>query len=283
MPPDSIPGFITKKEAEQLFNRSCRSLTRDFSAAVRGRDSDVLAHLKVRLEDGAEIEGTDITLDRIQELSNRGLTPTWFIESSWARLTYGEVSQPRRRKKPETTRQSNPAGTSTEQVESDDNSLAGSLQQQISQLQNDKERLYEELQIKNEQIREANERTRESNVLMKQLHELLGDVQRRALPPVPATVIHPAETTFDTSQRPASNSATARSESKTVRSPGKPRTTKRRASNKEPIKIPSTSNSRAAKEKKTTKGATEGRARSASKSVKPRWYDTPTLKRFFTR
>ncbi len=42
-----IQGFITKKEVEQLYGRSHRSLTRDFSSAVRVGDTEVLANLKI--------------------------------------------------------------------------------------------------------------------------------------------------------------------------------------------------------------------------------------------
>ena len=94
MASESLPGYITKKEVEQLYGRSHRSLTRDFSSAMKAGDTAVLNHLKLRLEDGTVIEGGETSLDRIQELSNQGMSPTWFVERSWAELHYTRRGEP---------------------------------------------------------------------------------------------------------------------------------------------------------------------------------------------
>lgn len=222
MAPDSIPGFVTKKELEKLFGRSHRSLTRDFSAAVRTGDTGVLNHLKLRLEDGRVIEGTDASLDEIQKLSNQGMSPTWFVERSWAEEHYGAREKTPATTKvpidapPEVTKERMPSGTPR------DSQFVSTLQEQIRDLKSDRDRLYLELQIKNEQITAGNDRTHESNVLMKQLQELLGDVQQRALlppagvktatdgshsPPQPVSALHD-NTAPDESPGPEKVSAT---------------------------------------------------------------------------
>ena len=94
MTPSAIPGFLTKTEVAELYGRSHRSLTRDFSSAVRVKNVEVLKHLKILTDDEKIREGTDVTLDQIQDLSNRGLSPTWYIERAWAAKRYGLQPEP---------------------------------------------------------------------------------------------------------------------------------------------------------------------------------------------
>ncbi|MEZ6146910.1 MAG: hypothetical protein R3B91_16130 [Planctomycetaceae bacterium] len=145
----------------------------------------MLTHLRLQTEDGTERSGTDVSLEQIQELSNQGLSPTWYVEEEWAAKRYGpkdEVHQQPPQPEAGTAKPENvwPGASGAGQ-----DVLVRSLETQIQDLQQDKERLYAELAIKNEQIREANERTRESNVLMKELQTLLGNVQQHALMPLP--------------------------------------------------------------------------------------------------
>lgn len=181
----SIKGFLTKKEVQERYGRSHRSLTRDFSSAVRVKDREVLTHLKVLTDDGTVREGTDVTLEQIQELSNNGLSPTWYIEGGWAAVRYGARSEPRAPSTPLKSRGATASAGEPPVLLADENQLVRRLEGQIQDLQRDKEKLYDELSIKNEQIKQANERTRESNVLMRELQTLLGDVQQRALLPIP--------------------------------------------------------------------------------------------------
>src|SRR5258708_982061 len=94
MTPATISGYLTKKEVEERYGRSHRSLTRDFSSAVRRQDEKVLPHLKLQTEDGNVRPGTDVTLEQIQELSNEGLSPTWYVEGEWAAERYGARTTP---------------------------------------------------------------------------------------------------------------------------------------------------------------------------------------------
>ena len=178
MTPSAIPGFLTKKEVEELYGRSHRSLTRDFSSAVRVADREILAHLKVRTEDGIVREGTDVTLEQIQELSNNGLSPTWYIEDIWAGQRYGTRTESAEKSSSSESKKSQRTDADAPTLLSDESELVRRLEGQIKDLQHDKDKLYNELGIKNEQIKQANERTRESNVLMKELQTLLGDVQQ---------------------------------------------------------------------------------------------------------
>ncbi len=94
MTPAAIPGYLTKKEVEERYGRSHRSLTRDFSAAVRTHDESILPNLKLQTEDGVVRSGADVTLEQIQEWSNKGLSPTWFVEGEWAGKRYGVRATP---------------------------------------------------------------------------------------------------------------------------------------------------------------------------------------------
>lgn len=83
MTPVTLEGFLSKKEIDASYGRSYRSLTRDITRAVKTADASVLQHLKLVTEDEDVREGTDVTLDMIQDLSNHGMRPTWLAEESW--------------------------------------------------------------------------------------------------------------------------------------------------------------------------------------------------------
>jgi hypothetical protein len=268
MTPSAIPGFLTKTEVAELYGRSHRSLTRDISSAVRVKNVEVLKHLKILTDDEKIREGTDVTLDQIQDLSNRGLSPTWYIERAWAAKRYGlqpepPVPEPRAK----TTRRPN---ADSAVIVSDESGLVRSLEEQIKTLRDDKEKLYSELTIKNEQIREANNRTRESNVLMKELQTLLADVQQRALLPLPS---QPRQTT--NSRSPASSDVIddRQSQPAAVQDVAKAPTSKTRQRSgpdgKRKSKATSPAPSKSSADSPSTKRPTS------------RWF--PTFKRIFTR
>src|SRR5436190_13730738 len=83
MTPATLSGFLNKKEIEANYGRSYRSLTRDITRAVKAADADILQHLKLVTDDETVREGTDVTLDMIQDLSNNGLRPMWLAEETW--------------------------------------------------------------------------------------------------------------------------------------------------------------------------------------------------------
>ena len=182
--PSPIPGYITKKQIEERHQRSHRSLTRDFTRAVRIGDDAVLKHLKLCTEDGVVREGAAMTLDKIQELSNKGLMPTWYAEGEWADRHYAirtrKTSAPQKQ-----SQEPAPEDEHPEIAPTSDSDLLSILRQQIAHLEIDKRQLRKELEIKNEQIRDANARTRESNALMKDLQQMLSSWQQKAFESLP--------------------------------------------------------------------------------------------------
>lgn len=268
MTPAPIPGFLTKKEVEERYGRSHRSLTRDFSVAVRRGDPKVLPHLKLQTEDGTVRSGTEVTLEQIQKWSNEGLSPTWYVEGEWAAERYGvRPTSTSQRPSAKTGDAPENAGEPTK-VRPDATELVQRLEQQIQDLQHDKEKLYHELNIKNEQIQQANDRTRESNVLMKELQTLLGNVQERALLPRPkqstsdtvATVTEADIKNDDRSTEPT----TVRSAKITSTKP-RPRSEKGSGGQKTNATTPAT------------------KSPAADKHPKPKWYEMPTFDRILRR
>lgn len=281
-----IRGFITKKEVEELYGRSHRSITRDFSSAVRVGDNTVLKHLKLRTEDEQVRDGDDVTLELIQELSNNGLTPTWYIERTWAEQRYGVRSKTA---KPTSTPQPQKQSTARgEQVlVSDESELVVRLEDQIKDLKRDKDQLHQELTIKNEQIKEANERTRESNILMKELQGLLGNVQQRALLPLPNQPVKTDRTVPDvpivqdptpqaTVTKPTRDNTPAKSSRPArKRQPTKEGTTK--------SKKPASRTKRKSPSQNKRKTPVPKRPPTKKTPAKSRWFETPTLSRMFSR
>lgn len=268
MTPAPIPDYLTKKEVEEQYGRSYRSLTRDFSTAVRLRDETVLVHLKLQTEDGVIRPGTEVTLEQIQELSNTGLSPTWYVEGEWAAQRYGTRDSPPSEPTPKPIHDRSPEKERSSDIIS--NELVRRLEQQIQDLQRDKEKLYTELSIKNEQIQQANDRTRESNVLMKELQSLLANVQERALLPLPA--------------RPPLDPTSVRSPSEPIES--------QETTSPTPVKVPvnkvhavpsSLNHKKSSRPKPKAKVVSSKVPGNKNTSGKPKWYETPTLNRILRR
>ncbi len=267
MTPSPIPGFLTKKEVAELYGRSHRSLTRDFSSAVRTGNLDVLTHLKIRTDDEKIREGTAVSLEQIQAWSNRGLSPTWYIEREWAERQFGvekEAPVPSTSARSKTSPR--PARDPTVFI-SDESVLIRRLEEQINDLKRDKDELRGELSIKNEQIQQANERTRESNVLMKELQTLLGEVQQRALLPLPMQ--SGRATSADSRSADAVIEPHPTAVQQVARAPApKPRQRTRQDSK------------RKSKAQPTTPSTSSSETATASRP-KHRWYELPTVKRIF--
>jgi hypothetical protein len=251
-----LQGFITKKDVAERFDRSHRSLTRDLSAAVRSQDIDVLQNLRLRTDDGKIQEGTEVSLEMIQDMSNRGLTPTWYLLESWVKERYGEDAQRHQTQDALPDR----SQLSPEMTDSRTTEVESLLRERIRELERDKDDLREELQIKNEQIGQANERGKETNVLMRDIHQLMGDMQNRLLPlprnasgseSIPA-VINPVE----------DSQATASA-----------------------LKDDSKTGSVAKSQRPSKKKSTAGRKQPQKKTDKqePKWYEIPTVNRFLNR
>src|ERR1700746_3227591 len=93
--PESAPSdYITKREPARFYRLSERSISRDITNAVKFGDQRVLQHVELRLEDGTRRPGAELTIEEIVALRDRGLNPTWMIETTGLRNTYGRRGEP---------------------------------------------------------------------------------------------------------------------------------------------------------------------------------------------
>lgn len=186
MTPVALDGFLSKKQIEASYGRSYRSLTRDITRAVKTGNTDVLRHLKLITEDDKVREGTEVTLELIQDLSNHGMRPTWLAEESWvaewcARRRLGP-RQADAHEEPSDDPGPSPSklpptpepGTATPPTSSVSVEM---FQQRIDDQKQQIELLRGQLQIKDDQIRTANQLAEQSQQLMRDLHVLLKNVQ----------------------------------------------------------------------------------------------------------
>lgn len=182
MPSTPIAGFITKSEAAEQYQRSHRQLSRDLSDAMKVQDPKVLDNCRLCTEDGKDIEGVGVTPEIIDQLCVEGKNPKWFLRASWLEKTYGRRGGPRRRDRArsDVTVSDSEKGTST----ASRSELVPVLRERIQSLERDKQGLREELTIKNRRIADRVEREKETNALIRDLHTLMADLQRRLLPPL---------------------------------------------------------------------------------------------------
>jgi hypothetical protein len=205
--PDLGPvDYITKTEAARLYRRSERSISRDITNAVKFVDQRVLQHVELHLEDGTRRPGTELTIEEIVELRDRGLNPTWLLQTTWLRNTYG------RRDEPVPTGDRNiDSALPQERIVDSPQPLPDNRQQHIAVLtaQNDalrqansdlrkqSERLEKELDRRAEERREENELQKQNNVLMQQVYNLLSGMQDSSSPsnilPIPIHAQTPPE------------------------------------------------------------------------------------------
>jgi len=82
-------GFINKRDAAELFNRFHRSLSRDISTAVRTRDVEALQHFRLQTQDSEVREGTEVTIEILDQLRDAGQVPTWWGEQDYLHQKYG--------------------------------------------------------------------------------------------------------------------------------------------------------------------------------------------------
>lgn len=201
MPPATIPGFATKKQASRLYRRSRRQLTRDLSKAMLKRDERLLKHVKLRTEDGVLHDGTDITTEAILQMKADGKNPVWYVSTNWMEQTYGLRTE---RDTPDTEQDDsippdvqtdhNPAPATAprddareqtqpadhEHTRLDSNHVFDDrvrwLEDKVHGLEEDKRHLRSQLVIKDQQLTERTE-------LQKELHRLMAHLQERLLLP----------------------------------------------------------------------------------------------------
>jgi hypothetical protein len=184
MPPTPVPGFITKKETAQHFQRSHRQITRDLADAMKVQNPKVLDNCRLHTEDGETREGIGVTPELLDELRISGKNPVWYLRVSWLEKIYGRRGRPQRRE------QTSADAFTPEPEEGSDVSsrpdLVHVLRERIKGLEQDKQDLRDEMKIKNQQMADRVEREKETNALIRDLHTLMADLQRRLPPPTQA-------------------------------------------------------------------------------------------------
>jgi hypothetical protein len=182
--PDPPPSdYITKTEAARFYRRSERSISRDITNAVKFGDQRVLQHVELRLEDGTRRAGTELTIEEIVELRDRGLNPTWMLQTSWLRSAYGRRDEPVQNGERHSDSQATFPDLPNALPENLDQRVAvlsaqnDALRQANSDLRTQSERLEKELDRRAEERREENELQKQNNVLMQQVYNLLSRMQ----------------------------------------------------------------------------------------------------------
>jgi hypothetical protein len=188
--PDPTPSeYITKTEAARLYRRSERSISRDITNAVKFGEKHVLQHVELRLEDGTRRPGNELTIEEIVELRDRGLNPTWMLQTAWLGKIYGRRDEP-------IAIESSDSHTPPEAIRDTAESQPANVEQRVAVLaaQNDAlrqanldlrsqaERLEKELDRRAEERREENELQKQNNVLMQQVYNLLSGMQESSGP-----------------------------------------------------------------------------------------------------
>ncbi|QDV48462.1 hypothetical protein [Gimesia fumaroli] len=283
-------GYLTKKEIEEEFHRSHRSLTRDFSQAVRVGDSDILRNLKLRTDDGKEFEGTKVTLELIQELSNQGLSPTWYARREWVQEHYGKESAKKQKKQSE--QEEKPATAERLISTSTDNELITTLRSHITRLeqendrrsdehQQDKQAFMEQIKMFKDMFDTLKEDHTDTKELLKEVHQVMGkfaDVsllgsQREA--PVddsPKRETPSGQDVLIDLRNDAAVDAVVVDEPKKTKK-GSAKQGIKKNTKKKPARVTKPKGAAAPKTKPSAK----------AKPKSPKWYETPTLNRFISR
>ena len=176
MTPATLAGFLNKKEIEANYGRSYRSLTRDITRAVKSGDTSILQNLKLVTDDEKIREGSEVSFELIQELSNSGLRPMWVAKESWVAEWCAQKSS--RQSGDATPIQTQPLEEPIVPTKNVDSSAVVQLyQQRISDLAKQNELLVGQLKIKDDQIRAANQQAEQNHQLQRDLHVLLKNVQ----------------------------------------------------------------------------------------------------------
>jgi len=187
MPESATSDYITKTEAAQVYRRSERSISRDITNALKFGDRRVLQHVELRLENGKRRPATELSIGEVVDLRDRGLNPTWLLETAWLKRNYGRRDEPR-------PPASEPLGGVTDEAPIAVQPLPEDVEQRVAVLaaQNDAlrqsnadlrmqaERLEKELDRRAEERREENELQKQNNVLMQQVYTMLSSMQESA-------------------------------------------------------------------------------------------------------
>ena len=286
-----IANYLTKKEIEENFNRSHRSLTRDFSNAVRVGDSKVLPHLKLRTDDGNELTGTEVTLEIIQELSNKGLSPTWYAKQEWVQKRYAKETTKNKSVKQEESSDNSPVEEKPI-VASTNNELVTTLKSQITRLeqendrrsnehQQDKNSFMEQIKMFKDMFDTLKEDHTDTKELLKEVHQVMGKFADVSLLGTQTASPVPKDTKSQQSSEPdkivdLENDSTV--EAVIVEEPKRSKkTSKKQGSQRTP-------NKKSTPSKKSKAVATSKSKKSnKTKPKQHKWYHTPTLNKFLSK
>lgn len=291
-----IDGYLTKKEIEENYNRSHRSLTRDFSNAVRVGDSKVFPHLKLRTDDGIklrtndgnELVGTEVTLEIIQELSNQGLSPTWYAKQEWVQVRYAKETTKTKPAKQEKGSEIPPADEKPI-VASTNDELVSTLKSQITRLemendrrvgehQKDKDAFMEQIKMFKDMFDTLKEDHTDTKELLKEVHQVMGKFADVSLL---GSQTSPAKSDLKKQETPTeqetvvdvANNSTI--DAVVVEEPKQPKKTNKKSSRQ---------GSQKSIKKKTTRSPSKAkRSTNKPKPKQHKWYETPTFNKFLSQ
>lgn len=281
-----VTNYLTKKEIEENYNRSHRSLTRDFSNAVRVGDSEILQHLKLRTDDGNELVGTEVTLEIIQELSNKGLSPTWYAKQEWVQERYSKETT-----KTKTVKQEKESGKLTVEekpiVSSTNNELVITLKSQITRLemendrrvgehQKDKDAFMEQIKMYKDMFDTLKDDHTDTKELLKEVHQVMGKFADFSLLGSPAKT-PPSNSDLEKDVTPPTQknvvdvNADATVDAVIVEE------------QKQPKKKSTKQGSQKSVKKKAAATTSKSKRSVKTKPKQHKWYETPTLNKFLSR
>jgi hypothetical protein len=270
-PPD---GFLTRPEASGLYNRSQRALERDLDAAQRTKDTEVLMHWRLLTKDGVIREAEDLEPAAVKQLQTDGLVPVWCVSKEYLHKAYGKRGTP----KPQRERK----GTIIDR-EVGDNPKSDNVQGQAStddessvSLPDDTAFLKERIRVLEQEKRdEAARNEKREAKLFEQL--AVKDKQISAWDEITQGLTRGLATgQISPSLNPGSSGST------------KPKTDSTKNDDRGQVVDVETAASDAVK-KKPSRSPRKARKKKGKKSSpkrtsrKPKWYETPTLNRFFDR
>ncbi len=286
-----VTNYLTKKEIEENYNRSHRSLTRDFSNAVRVGDSEILQHLKLRTDDGNELVGSEVTLEMIQELSNKGLSPTWYAKQEWVQQRYSKETTKAKPVKQEEGSKVSPV-EETPVVTSTSNELVATLKSQITRLelendrrvgehQKDKDAFMEQIKMFKDMFDTLKEDHTDTKELLKEVHQVMGKFADISLL---GSQTSPAKSDSGKQETPTQQDTVVDVENDSAIEAVIVEESKQpKKSNNNPVKEGSTIKSKKKAEPKKAKTTAKAKRAAKAKPKQHKWYETPTLNKFLSR
>ncbi|WP_145213853.1 hypothetical protein [Gimesia alba] len=231
-----------------------------------------------------------MTLELIQELSNQGLSPTWYALREWVQEHYDKEALKKEKKQSE--KESQRAEESKPSPALTDNELVSTLKSQITRLeqendrrsnehQQDKQAFMEQIKMFKDMFDTLKEDHTDTKELLKEVHQVMGKFADVSL--LGSQRVSPGDdfpkTETPTEQNPIidlENDATM--EAVVVEEPKKTNKPSSKQGSKRNVKKKSIA---ATKSKRRTTPKTKGVAKTKPKQHK--WYETPTLNHFLSR